>query len=162
MKQSRRARRMHRRHAQAAHDAELNLTSMTDFFTVLVTVLLVYSLHVQMLPTPENMVLPTSTATENLHQKAVAIMLTHDGILVNGEPVIGYQQMRTSDSQTIPALTAALLQAAPERAQTPSARGRVAIMADKELPFRLIRKVMVTTTAAEFSRISLAVLQEDQ
>ncbi|MDN5862603.1 MAG: biopolymer transporter ExbD [Salinisphaera sp.] len=158
---------------------------MTDFFTVLVTVLLVYSISVQLLPPPQSMTLPTSTARDNLEHQAVAIMLTHDQILVNGTPVISYQQVLASKQETIPALAVALAQAAksldrpktvaqsapPPAAKTPDAatdqpaplgRGRVAIMADKELPYRLIRKVLLTTTATEFGRISLAVLQEEQ
>ena len=33
-------------------------------------------------------------------------------------------------------------------------------MADKELPYRLVRKVMATSTAASYGKLSLAVLQK--
>ena len=35
-------------------------------------------------------------------------------------------------------------------------------MADKNLPFSLLKKVMLTCTQAQFNKISLAVLQEEQ
>jgi len=39
-------------------------------------------------------------------------------------------------------------------------RGEVNIMADKDIPFQLIRRVMATCTDANFSRISLAVITQ--
>jgi hypothetical protein len=33
-------------------------------------------------------------------------------------------------------------------------------MADKELPYRLVRKVLATSTAARYGKLSLAVLQK--
>jgi hypothetical protein len=36
----------------------------------------------------------------------------------------------------------------------------VTIMADKELPFLLLRKVMATSTAAGYGQLSLAVMQK--
>jgi len=37
---------------------------------------------------------------------------------------------------------------------------RVTIMADKDLPYRLLKKVMATSTAARYGQLSLAVLQK--
>jgi len=37
---------------------------------------------------------------------------------------------------------------------------KVTILADKELPYRLVRKVMATSTAANYGQLSLAVLQK--
>jgi biopolymer transport protein ExbD len=36
----------------------------------------------------------------------------------------------------------------------------VTIMADRELPYRLLKKVMASCTAADYGKISLAVLQK--
>lgn len=188
MKSSRRARRMERHHARARRGATITLTSMMDIFTILLAFLLVNAADIQMLPTPRDMTLPESTARKDVEHEVVVVMLTHDQILVNGKPVISYAQVMASDQETIPALAAALVQEAkdldtpepvrtqagppPQGADSPQAgetrmpapvgRGRVAIMADKGLPYRLIRKVMLTSTAAEFGRISLAVLQDQQ
>jgi biopolymer transport protein ExbD len=39
------------------------------------------------------------------------------------------------------------------------ANREVTIMADKELPYKLLKKVMATSTAANYGQLSLAVLQ---
>ncbi len=40
------------------------------------------------------------------------------------------------------------------------ANREVTIMADKELPYQLLKKVMATSTAANYGQLSLAVLQK--
>ena len=40
------------------------------------------------------------------------------------------------------------------------ANREVTIMADKELPYKLLKKVMATSTAANYGQLSLAVLQK--
>ena len=45
-------------------------------------------------------------------------------------------------------------------AQDDIAGREVTIMGDKEIPYRLLKKVMATCTAADYGQISLAVLQK--
>jgi biopolymer transport protein ExbD len=40
-----------------------------------------------------------------------------------------------------------------------NSRGEINIMADREIPYSLLKKVMLTCTDARFSKISLAVIQ---
>lgn len=180
------SRRRRERRLNPLEERRLNLTSMTDFFTVLVTILLVYSLNIQLLPPPGNIHLPLSTARKDA-RKAVVVMLTDDRILVGGKPVISYKQVMANGQNTIPVLAAAMKARLEKPTTTPSAsqkpaaqpqanasgntatakqaptknRGRLTIMADKKLPYRLIRKVMLTGTAVGFTHISLAVLQSN-
>lgn len=166
MKTSRRARRMQRHHGRLSRKGGLNLVSLMDVFTILVFFLLVNTSDVQTLPDPKELSLPESTAEKQAAETTV-VMLTRERILVNGKAVVDHETVLTSEDPTIPELTRALTTEAPERIIEPTeaetealGRGALTIMADKDLPYRLIRKVMLTSTSARFGRISLAVLQE--
>jgi biopolymer transport protein ExbD len=43
----------------------------------------------------------------------------------------------------------------------PSAR-EVTVMADKDLPYSFLKKIMATCTAAEYAKVSLAVLEKER
>lgn len=168
MKTSRRARRMQRHHGRLSRKGGLNLVSLMDVFTILVFFLLVNTSDTQSLPDPDELTLPESAAEKPAAETTV-VMLTRNEILVNGKSVIANNTALAGDESTIPQLRQALLRAKPERttesaddANTPPGRGKLTIMADKGLPYRLIRKVMLTSTASEFGRVSLAVLQDGQ
>jgi biopolymer transport protein ExbD len=64
----------------------------------------------------------------------------------------------------IPALRQALLsqndRVLRKQAQDDIAGREVTIMGDKDIPYRLLKKVMATCTESEYGRISLAVLQK--
>lgn len=166
MKTSRRARRMKRYHSRLVRGRGLNLVSLMDVFTILVFFLLVNTSDVQELPSSRDLELPESTAEQPTRENMV-VMLTRDRILVNGRPVIDHESALAGDSDTIPALAEAMTESAPKTGEASArevslGRGEVTIMADKGLPYRLIRKVMLTSTRAEFANISLAVLREGQ
>jgi biopolymer transport protein ExbD len=72
-----------------------------------------------------------------------------------------------SDSSIIPGLKAELeaeangvLKPVGETEEEKIAAREVTIVADKALPYRLVRKVMATSTAASYGKLSLAVLQK--
>lgn len=172
MRRSRRARRMQRHHRRLAHKGGLNLTSLMDVFTILLVFLLVNISKPQTLPDSDQLTLPKSTAKASAGETTV-VMVTRERILVNGDPVIPNKAALASPDATLPQLRRALVRAAPmvdtpktgsksqagSKKDKPKGRGELTIMADKGLPYRLIRKVLVTSTATKFGRISLAVLQ---
>ncbi len=167
MRTSRRARRMERHHSRQNRRPTMNLVSLMDIFTIRVFFLLVNASDVQTLPSPKDLDLPESTA-EKQAEDTIVVMLTRDRIMVNGREIIDHESAMAGDEATIPALAEALQRSAlddPEEAEegeAPVGRGQITVMAHKELPYRLIRKVMLTGTAAEIGRVSLAVLQEPQ
>ncbi len=157
MKQSRRAKRRQRHHRRNARRASINLVSLMDIFTILVFFLLVNSGDVQVLPSAKGVALPDSVA-ERPPRETVVVMVDGQTIRVQGRPVVALAQIRQDGSATIGPLKAALV------AQWPSpgaAGGRVrrsvTIMADRALPYRLLKRVMSTCGEAEFSDIYLAV-----
>ncbi len=162
MQMSKRARRMERRNNRGRNGAALNLVSLMDIFTILVFFLLVNSSDVQVLPNARDIRLPESVAEEKARENVV-VLVTEEQILVQGSPVAQVAEVMAGDSMLIPALRDAL------RAQTDRvlrksadqdiASREVTIMGDRELPYRLLKRVMATCTAADYGRISLAVMQ---
>ena len=159
-----RAARMERHHKRHKGGSAINLVSLMDIFTILVFFLLVNSSEVEVLPNAKDIVLPDSTAEEKAHE-SVVVLLTDTQILVQGRPVAEIADVNATDAVIIPELEAALeeqagraiLAAAGEDA---IADREVTIMADREIPYSLLKKVMATCTAADYGRLSLAVLQK--
>jgi biopolymer transport protein TolR len=160
-----RAARMERHHKRHKGGSAINLVSMMDIFTILVFFLLVNSSDVEVLPNAKDIVLPDSTA-EVKARESVVVLLTDTQVLVQGQPVAELAAVNASDAAIIPELKAALeaqtsrtiLAAADEEAAI--AEREVTIMGDREIPYSLLKKVMATCTAAEYGRLSLAVLQK--
>ena len=167
MKYMGRAARMQRHHKRHKGDAVINLVSMIDMLTVLVFFLLVYSTEVvEVLPSSKEVQLPESTAEAKFHE-AVVVIITERDILINGKSVGKISDVLANDAVIIPALQAELeaegngmLRQANLSEEEKIANREVTIMADKELPYKLLKKVMATSTAANYGQLSLAVLQK--
>ena len=85
-------------------------------------------------------------------------------ILVQGEAVAKIADVMATQGNDIPQLREALLSQndrALRRAAKEDVAGReVTIMGDKDISYRLLKKVMATCTASDYGQISLAVLQK--
>ena len=139
MVKSARAKRMERRHIRGKAGMALNLVSLMDIFTILVFFLLVNSSDVEVLPNAKEIQLP-------------------------GTPVANVKEVMQRKGNDIPELRQAL-QSQNDRvlrreAQDDIAGREVTIMGDKDIPYRLLKKVMATCTESDYGRISLAVLQK--
>ena len=156
MKLSRRARRMKQHHARAKkYSATLNMVSLMDIFTILVFFLLVNATSAEVLPSPQNITLPNSVS-EILPLRNLVIAVNEEDIRVQGRFVISFKEAISSSKKTIKPLYDAL------RVEATTARGvtdkqGVTIMGDKEIPFKLLKKIMLTCAGAEYTNISFAV-----
>lgn len=156
---SRRATRLARSQKRARSVPELNLVSLMDIFTILVFFLLVNSSNIEVLPNPEAMQLPESLA-QQLPRETPVLMVTEREILVGGTHVMALDAALRAPGPVLAELKSQLQQL-PLRAVTGGSqtRGEINIMADREIPYALLKKVMVTCTDARFNKISLAVTQ---
>jgi len=163
MVKSARAKRMEKHHRRNKGSGALNLVSLMDIFTILVFFLLVNSSDVQTLPNAKDLKLPESIA-ETKPEETVTILIGRTEILVQGTPVANIEQVLATKGNDIPALREALLKQNDRvlrRAAKDDVAGReVTILGDKDIPYRLLKKVMATCTASDYGQISLAVLQK--
>ncbi len=168
MKYMGRAARMQRHHKRHKGEAIINLVSMIDMLTVLVFFLLVYSTEeVEVLPSAKDVQLPESIAEQHASD-AVVVIVTDTEILMEGQALGKIADIMASDSVIIPALQSALenqkervlVDTQPQTEEEAIASREVTIMADKEIPYQLLKKVMATSTAADYGQLSLAVLQK--
>jgi biopolymer transport protein ExbD len=163
-----RAARMARHHKRAKAEGEMNLVSMIDMMTMLVFFLLVYTTEeIEILPNAKDVQLPQSMA-EQAAREAVVVIVSETEILMNGESLGKISDILASQELIIPALKSALenqvervLTDKTEQTEEQQIASReVTIMADKEIPYQLLKRVMATSTAADYGQLSLAVLQK--
>jgi biopolymer transport protein TolR len=163
MKKSQRAKRMEKRHRRSKLGGGLNLVSLMDIFTILVFFLLVNSADVEVLPSSKDIQLPESVAEEKARQNVV-ILIGDEDILVQGMQVAKITDVMRQQGNSIPALREALMsqndRALRKETEDDIASREVTIMGDKDIPYRVLKKVMATCTESDYGQISLAVMQK--
>lgn len=164
MSHSTRAKRMERHHKRA-RPASLSLVSLMDIFTILVFFLLVNQSDVQSLDVPKNIVLPESMAMTR-PAETVVVMVTPTELLVQGRAVALLKDIDAQPDLIIEPLRAALKQQTDRylrvTAQADVALREITILGDKSVPYRILKKVMATSTDADYGKLSLAVLQREE
>jgi biopolymer transport protein ExbD len=156
-----------RRQSRQKKGMSLNIVSLIDIFTVLVFFLLLNSTELEQLPESKDIRLPESVAEAKPHETLV-VMVNDNQILVQGKAVARVDAVLKSSEPTIPALHDALqeaLKTLPAPAPAPGAAAddaahAVTVMGDREIPYRLLKKVLATCADADFGKLSLAVLQK--
>ena len=146
-------------------DARLNLIPMIDILSVLVAFLLVYSTEVEVIQNTKGVSIPESR-TDVLPKQSVVVMITKDAVFVQGEQVATLAEVNDPRTRLVEPLREVLqrpiagLDAVARDAALTSRE--VTVMADKDLPYEVLRKVLATCTAASYGKISLAVLQKEK
>ncbi len=159
MKMSRRAQRMKQHHARSKKaSATLNMVSLMDIFTILVFFLLVNATSTEVLPSPKNIVLPEAAA-EKLPQRNLVIAVDARFIRLQGKPVVTVADAMRGSASSIKPLYAALRDAAVKVKDITDKKG-VTIMGDQEIPYALLKKIMLTCAGANYTNISFAVTQK--
>jgi biopolymer transport protein TolR len=156
---SRRAARISRHARRSKARPNLNIVSLMDIFTILVFYLMVNSTSVEVLPNPRAMQLPESIAQQHARETLV-LMVTEEDILVQGRRVLTRAEAEGTGHALLAPLKAEL-ESTPllPAADGEDTRGEITIMADRAVPYSLIKKVMATCAEAKFNRISLAVIR---
>jgi len=108
--------------------------------------------------------LPESTA-EKKPRETVVVVVTPSDILVQGRKVAQVADVMGSEDDLIEPLKAELdLQAGRQviRRENEAQTKAVTIMGDKQIPYKLLRKVMVTCARANFNEVSFAVMRKSE
>jgi biopolymer transport protein TolR len=155
-----------KKHRKRAHGAShMALVPFIDMLTMLVVFLLLHSSDVEILPNTKNITIPQSIA-ELKPRETVTVMVTKDELLVNGRVIAKVAELAALDAAlVIEPLRAALKEQSDSSlrsaAQEDLAEREVTIMGDKGTPFSVLKRVMATATAADYGKVSLAVIQKE-
>lgn len=160
MKKTRRIKRMSRNRNVLSR---INLTSLMDVFTILVFFLLVNSATTEVLETPNGIELPASVVKEK-PRETVVIFVSPEAVTVQGEPVILVAEIVKTPGNSVEAIAARLAELDDQvigvKTHGVSRSQEITILADKTIPFSVIKKVMSTCTRQGYGKISLAVVQK--
>jgi biopolymer transport protein ExbD len=161
MNASRRIRRMTRNKNAVP---KLQLTSLMDVFTTLVFFLVLNSgAAVETLQQPKQIKLPESIVEQKPHETVVVVVGKED-VLVQGVPVVRVADIEAAGNVPIEPIGARLAQLRASvigvSTQALAESQEVTVLADKSVPFSVLKKVMATCTAQGYTRVSLAVVQK--
>jgi biopolymer transport protein ExbD len=163
MSSRRRERRTEKAVRRKKSAVAINIVSLIDIFAILVFYLLVNALVVEVIPSPRSLKLPESAIKEQ-PRPTVTIVVTTEDILVDNRTVMATQQALQPDVKLLAPLKSALLLAPLMQVegdtQNRLTRGEINIVADKSIPYHLLKKIMATCTDTRFARISLAVVEK--
>jgi biopolymer transport protein ExbD len=155
-------RERHARHGKpGGGHGPLALVPMIDMLMILVVYLLVHSADTEILPNTKNIAIPHSAA-ELKPRPATVVTVTRDMLYVNGDAIVPVAEIGGSDEPVVEPLRAALdRQAAPLLGGAAEPR-EVTVMAEKSLPYAVLRKIVASCSAADYSKVSLAVVEREQ
>jgi biopolymer transport protein ExbD len=159
MKQSPLQKRAERRDRNK-NGLDMNLVSLIDIFTILIFFLLSSASGVEILPSSKAVKLPESTS-EKSPRETVIVMVNGTDIVVDGRRIAAVADVLRAQSDLIAPLKSELdllYSRQVIRKENEAQSKAVTIMGDKDIPYRLLRKVMYTAARANFSEVSFAVV----
>jgi biopolymer transport protein ExbD len=160
VKKSYRAARIQRRHKRSGASG-LNLVSLMDIFTILVFFLLVNSSSALQLPNSKDVELPSSTA-QQMPKETVMLMVNQNQILVQGRLIATVEQVLKSEKPLIPELQTEMQLQAQNSLLSDEEKQEgleITVMGDKKIPYKLLRKILATLSASNYTKISMAVMK---
>jgi len=157
------SRRMARmtRHRRAL--ATLNLTSLMDVFTILVFFLMVNQASSDTLQQPKQIKLPESVVDAK-PRETVVILVGKEEVLVQGVPVARIADIEAAPNVEIAPISQRLGELRDSviglSTQAVAESQEVTVLADKSIPFSVLKRIMATCTGQGYTRVSLAVVQK--
>lgn len=158
MKMSAKTARAKRHQARRSAVSKLSLVSLMDIFTILVFFLIVNSSSVEVLEADKSIKLPQSVS-KTLAKDNLLLLISGDDIIVQGNKIASLSQVAASESETIEPLKSELTHHRERTQQHDDEPSAITIMGDKSLEYSLLKKILLTCSAAGFGDISLAVEQ---
>lgn len=163
MRDSRRIKRMERTNRKGdIKGLGINLIPMMDILCVLVFFLLFHSFNSTL---PDAQIALPASIVETRPRETVAIVVSSDVVMVQGEAVISTPELLDDKIGLVHEIRDRLQEI--ERniietgAQTAAENKEVTLLADKTIPFKVLKKIMSTCTSSGYGKISLAVVQKE-
>jgi len=136
---------------------------MLDVLSVLVFFLLFHSFNGL---TPEQRLVLPESVVETKPRGTVAISVTPEAVTIQGEAVIRTADLLDDRIGTVQEITARLAQIersmnlVSTRTVGETETREITLLADKTIPFKVLKKIMTSCTASGYGKISLAVIQK--
>jgi biopolymer transport protein TolR len=149
-----------KRHHGASHFA---LVPFIDMMTILVVFLLAHTADVDILPNTKNIHIPQSLS-ERKPGATVVVMVTTDSVFVDGKLVGSIADIVNSPTVFQPLKDALVAQNKLELGgqNTDIAKREVTIMGDKNTPYSVLKKIMLSCSDAEYGKVSFAVVERER
>jgi biopolymer transport protein ExbD len=149
------------RRARNQGHLDMNLVALIDIFTILIFFLMANA-GVEVLTSSKAVKLPESTV-QKAPKETLTVIVNNQDIIVDGRKVASVADVMANEDDVIGPLKTELqllasvrksVRASTEANANPQA---ITILGDKDIPYRLLRKVMVTCARADFTDVSFAV-----
>jgi biopolymer transport protein ExbD len=152
----------HARHGKVGGGhGPLMLIPMIDILTIMVVYLLVHAADAEILPNMRNISIPMSVS-ELKPRAATVITVTRDMLYVNGEQVVSVAEIGASAEPVIEPLRAVLGRQDKSVPAGEGAAREVTVMAEKSLMYPVLRRIVASCAAAEYTKVSFAVVEREQ
>ncbi len=162
MRDTRRMKRMERNNRRGqVKGLGINLIPMMDVLTVLVFFLLFHSFNSTM---PDAQIGLPASVVETKPRETMAIVVSPDVVMVQGEPVMSTSQLFDDSVGIVYEVRERLqqLERLMGESTTVNAENKeITLLADRTIPFKVLKKIMSTCTASGYGKISLAVVQKE-
>jgi biopolymer transport protein ExbD len=149
------------RKKSASYDVSLNLTPMIDMFVTLVIFLLMtFSTSGEILFIQKDIELPKAEKSDTLEQAPVVIIGAGQ-VVIEGQSVGKMDDIAEDENFEIADLSERLNNLKRNyQSLHPNQQfsGQIIIQGDKQIPFRVLKKVMFTCTSVGYTNINFAVL----
>jgi len=155
-----------RRHRKRRHGAShFALVPFIDMMTILVVFLLAHTAEVDILPNTKNISIPQSLS-DRKPDAAVVVMVTKDSVYVDGNLVGSLADLAANQGPVFAPLRNALM-AQNDRIlagaqKTDASKREVTIMGDKNIPYSVLKKIMLTCSDADYGKVSFAVVERER
>jgi len=162
MRDSRRMKRMERNNRKGdIKGLGINLIPMMDVLCVLVFFLLFHSFNSTL---PDAQIALPASVVETRPRETVAIVVSPEVVMVQGEAVISTSKLLDDSIGIVYEVRERLEQLRTiieTSAKTAAESKEITLLADKTIPFKVLKKIMSTCTASGYDRLSLAVIQKE-
>src|SRR5512147_169558 len=157
MNESRRMKRMERNNKKG-EGLGLNLIPMMDVLTVLVLFLLFHSFNGEL---PEQKLDLPDSVVETRPRETLAIVVNPEAVMVQGEPVVSTSALYEDRIVMVAQINERLKVLEQDIGITAPEGKEITLLADKTIPFKVLKKIMSTCTASGYDKLSLAVIQKE-
>ncbi len=153
----------HTRHAKAGGGGHgpLSLVPMIDILMILVVYLLLHASDAELLANPRSVSMPMSVS-DLKPREATVVTVTRDMLYVNGAAVIAVAEVGASVEPVVEILRAALDRQGGDAPASARATRELTVMAEKSLPYPVLRRIVASAAAAEYTKVSFAVVEREQ